>query len=140
MNLSCTQQIYFSATELLVVVIIVLVIFWGLIIYPESRHFGNTKRKVAETRGRILLSALQQFHKDCGRYPETREGFTPLIFKNGYEKWKGPYLPERQIPSDPWGNPFDYKNYKNDIRIVSGGQDRKANTEDDIIVYMSAME
>jgi general secretion pathway protein G len=43
------------------------------------------------------------------RYPTTEEGLKVLVEppSGGDKKWRGPYV--KQIRSDPWGNPYQYK-------------------------------
>lgn len=41
-----------------------------------------------------IVSALEVFRKDTGRYPTVREGLQALLRNPGVEDWRGPYYPE----------------------------------------------
>src|SRR6476661_5084053 len=63
----------------------------------------------AYTMVRVFQRAIEQFHKDVGRYPLSEEGLDVLCRapKKDAAHWKGPYL-RAELPSDPWGNPYRY--------------------------------
>lgn len=73
-----------------------------------------------------LSSAVEQYHHDTGQYPSTGEGLTALTARpKDVPDWKGPYL-ERAIPSDPWGDAYDYQSRGpngQDYLITSYGAD-----------------
>ena len=77
---------------------------------------------------------LELYKLAFGSYPSNRIGLEGLrIEPNGLVpegKWRGPYL--REIPNDPWGSPYQYSVEGDGFIIVSFGEDRIANTEDDI--------
>ncbi|MGJ8639019.1 MAG: type II secretion system protein GspG, partial [Opitutaceae bacterium] len=56
-----------------------------------------------------INSALIPYRIDVGEYPNTEEGLNALMVAptGKEEKWKGPYL--RELPDDPWGNPYQYR-------------------------------
>jgi len=57
--------------------------------------------------------ALQSYYLDCGQYPSEAQGLGALwekpVMAPVPARWNGPYV-DRQIPGDPWGNDFLYKN------------------------------
>jgi general secretion pathway protein G len=68
--------------------------------------------EVKETRDTmtVIAAALTAYRKDVGKTPSRLE---MLIEKPGptapeAKKWKGPYLPGKELPKDAWGNPFHY--------------------------------
>ena len=65
---------------------------------------GSSQRKTAMAQMQMLSTALDTFRLDVGDYPaalaELRSGTKP--------GWDGPYLP-RDLPLDPWGNPYTYQ-------------------------------
>ena len=72
---------------------------------------------------------LELYKLAFGSYPSNRIGLEGL--RSAAEgKWRGPYL--REIPNDPWGSPYQYSVEGDGFIIVSFGEDRIANTEDDI--------
>jgi general secretion pathway protein G len=98
----------FTLLELLVVMVII-----GLLAgYVGPRLFsqiGKSETKAAKAQINALESALDQYRLDTGRYPSTEQGLTALMVKPANEnRWAGPYL-RKNIPDDPWGKPYLYK-------------------------------
>ena len=92
---------------------------------------ANTSMEMAKKELRILRIALEMFHRDCGRYPSTKEGIIALINNPGELTWKGPYVTFTR--PDPWKHPYQYI-FTNDVmRIFSGGPDETTRTADDVI-------
>jgi general secretion pathway protein G len=98
----------FTLIELLVVVIILGLL--AALVGP--RLFGRvaqSKQAAARVQIELLGSALDQFKLDTGRYPASQEGLQALQTSPGnVSGWEGPYL-KKDIPRDPWGNPYQYK-------------------------------
>ncbi len=98
----------FTLIELLVVVIIL-----GLLAALVGPRFfgrvGQSKQAAARVQIELLGAALDQFKLDTGRYPTSQEGLQALQVNPGnVTGWEGPYL-KKDIPRDPWGNPYQYK-------------------------------
>lgn len=98
----------FTLLELLVVMVII-----GLLAgYVAPRFFaqiGKSERGVARAQIDGLEKALDQYRIDVGHYPRTEQGLKALNEKPPSEtKWAGPYL-KKEIPPDPWGNPYQYR-------------------------------
>ncbi len=89
---------------------------------------------------KTLKAALDIYKLDQGGYPSTETGLEGLIKndKKGSLPWRGPYLSNTKLISDPWGNQLRYEfppkdlDNKNVPKIWSIGPDQKENTEDDI--------
>lgn len=98
----------FSLIELLVVLVIMGMLA-GLV---GPRLFGNVdkaKVKTANTQIKMLKGSLQTYRLDMGAYPSTQDGLNALMRKPGNSNfWQGPYLDD-QLPSDPWGNAYQYE-------------------------------
>jgi general secretion pathway protein G len=72
--------------------------------------FSGQQDKVAGLFVKQTLdTALVPYRLDVGNYPSTEEGLTALMkAPAGKEaKWKGAYL--KELPLDPWGNPYQYR-------------------------------
>lgn len=72
--------------------------------------FGGQQEKVAGMFVKQTLdTALVPYRLDVGNYPSTEEGLAALIKSPaGKEaKWKGAYL--KELPLDPWDNPYQYR-------------------------------
>jgi len=121
---SVARRSGFTLLELLVVVAII-----GLLVgYVAPRYFSQLgKSEVTAARAQIdgLEKALDQYRLDTGKFPTTEQGLKALVTKPPDEsKWKGPYL-RKDVPSDPWGNAYEYKSpgTHGDYDIVSYGKD-----------------
>lgn len=93
----------FTLLELLIVIVI-LGLLLSLVAPTMFSKVGSSQRKTAEAQMQMLSTSLDTFRLDVGSYPATladlRKGTGP--------NWDGPYLP-REVPLDPWGNPYVYK-------------------------------
>lgn len=120
-------QAGFTLLELLVVMVII-----GLLTsYVAPRYFSQVgKSEIKATRAQIdaLEKALDQYRLDTGHYPSTEQGLTALNAAPANEpKWEGPYL-KREVPPDPWGKPYNYKQPGDhaEIDLYSYGKDGQA--------------
>lgn len=98
----------FTLLELLVVIVII-----GLLAaYVGPRYFaqlGKSEQQTAKAQIEAFGRALDTYRLDTGHYPRTEQGLNALVVQpQGETKWHGPYL-QKQVPPDPWGNPFVYK-------------------------------
>ncbi|MDP5239622.1 type II secretion system major pseudopilin GspG [Uliginosibacterium sp. 31-16] len=115
----------FTLLELLVVMAII-----GLLAaYVGPKYFsqlGKSEHNVAKAQIESFAKALDAFRLDAGRYPTTAEGLNALMAKPvNVRTWSGPYL-AKEIPLDPWGKTYIYKNpgtRGRDFDIVSYGSD-----------------
>jgi general secretion pathway protein G len=116
----------FTLIELLVVIIII-----GLLAALVGPRFfgkvGGAKLKTAKAQIEMFGTALDTFRLDIGRYPTTEEGLKALREKpaGAESAWEGPYLP-KEIPNDPWGNPYIYRSpgEHGDYDLISLGLDK----------------
>ena len=103
--------------------------------YIEERARMPRAKEMIHT----LMSAMDCFENDVGRYPTAAEGLKVLIEPPASpadaKKWKGPYIKELQ--NDPWGNPYKYvypgAAGPKTFDVFSVGPDGKEGTEDDIV-------
>lgn len=126
-------QAGFTLLELLVVMVII-----GLLAsYVGPRFFeqvGKSETKAARAQIDAFGKALDTYRLDVGHYPTTEQGLQALIEKPANEaKWGGPYL-QKNVPADPWGQPYRYKapgDNNRDYDIVSLGKDGQPGGEGD---------
>ncbi len=119
------QKLKNSRGMTLLEIMIVLAILGSLmaILLPKFVGQGD-KAKVKET-GIVmgqLITALNMYYTDCGKYPETLESLVKA--DAGCTNW-GPEAYMKKLPVDPWGTPFQYSIEGNNFVIKSMGSDRK---------------
>jgi len=116
----------FSLIELLIVMVI-LGLLASLVGPKMFSKLGMAKQKTAKTQIEMLMSALDSYRLDVGKYPSSQEGLEALVQSTGNEKWKGPYL-AKGLPKDPWDHPYNYQNpgQHGDIDVFSYGADGQA--------------
>ncbi len=119
----------FTLIELLIVIVI-LGLLLSLVAPAMFSKVGSSQRKTAMAQMQMLSTALDTYRLDTGAFPETlselRQGEAP--------GWDGPYLP-RELPMDPWGNPYAYESQSDDAAnpysLKSYGKDGKEGGEGD---------
>lgn len=99
----------FTLVEVLVVLVIIGLL--GLLVAPNLvARLGKAKGEAAQAQINTLVSAVDLFYVDMGRYPTNEEGLGALMTAPGGDaNWRGPYLRKRQALIDPWGNAYRYK-------------------------------
>jgi general secretion pathway protein G len=99
----------FTLVELLVVLVI-LVLLASIIGPRVIGYLGGAKSKTARIQIESLVTSLELFHVDVGRYPTTTEGLDVLVKATTSVKgWNGPYLTKGTVPPDPWGATYKYE-------------------------------
>lgn len=120
----------FTLIELLIVMII-LGLLAALVGPRMFGKVGSSKQKSAKAQISLFETAIDTYRLEVGKFPTTEQGLQALRVKpDGVTKWDGPYLP-KDIPLDPWGNPYTYKypGEHGDYEIVSYGADGRAGGE-----------
>jgi len=115
----------FTLVEMLVVLTIIALVL-GLVGPRVLNYLGESRTKTAKLQIESFGSALDLFFVDTGRYPTSSEGLNALVQRpNGVEVWNGPYLKGGRVPSDPWGNAYQYRSPVDQApyQIVSYGSD-----------------
>ena len=124
----------FTLIEVLLVLAI-LVILGSIVIVNFSNVFENSKAKAAQAQLDALETQLDLYKLDVGTYPNTSQGLAALrqapAEVTNVGKWSGPYA-QKDIPNDPWGNPYQYQSTGAAFTIWSLGPDGQDGTDDDI--------
>ena len=115
----------FTLVELLVVLVI-LVLLASIIGPRVIGYLGSSRSKTADVQIESMVTAVELFRIDVGRYPSAAEGLQALVKPVGnIPGWNGPYLAKPDLPPDPWGRPYLYETGETGFRIRSYGGDGK---------------
>jgi len=99
----------FTLLELLVVLVI-LGMLAGLVGPRVMKFLSGAKSDTARLQLKNLSATLDMYKLEVGRYPTTDEGLEALVQQPaGASHWNGPYLKEKQVPKDPWGQDYHYR-------------------------------
>ena len=129
----------FTLIELLLVVVIIGIL--AAIVVPKLAGRSEDARiAAAKADLKTLAGALDRYEVDSGRFPTTEQGLAALLVKPSSapepKSWKGPYIDGRELPKDPWGNPYVYRfpgeRNTQGYDLYSAGPDGQPGTEDDI--------
>lgn len=99
----------FTLIEILVV-IVVIAILATLVAPSVFQHVGAAKDATAKSQIEMIGAALDSYRLHNGTYPTTAQGMAALWTRptnDPVPNWRGPYL-RKQVPRDPWGNPYVY--------------------------------
>jgi general secretion pathway protein G len=116
----------FTLVELLIVLAI-LGLLAALVGPRVIGYLGSSKTKTAKVQIESIAAALQLYRLDVGRYPTSSEGLKALVDKGSAANWNGPYLNKADVPTDPWGRPYNYRSpgQRGDFDIFSLGADNQ---------------
>jgi general secretion pathway protein G len=116
----------FTLIELLVVLTIIGLIV-GLVGPRVLGYLAESRIKTAKLQIESFSASLDLFYLDTGRYPTTSEGLNALAERPAdVTVWNGPYLKGGRVPSDPWGNAYQYRSpvdHTPPYEILSFGSD-----------------
>jgi general secretion pathway protein G len=121
----------FTLIEIMVVVVILGIL--SALIVP---NIINRPDEARVTKARLdvqqIGNALEYYRLDNGFYPSTDQGIEALVTEpSGFpepRKWNSEgYL--KNIPEDPWGEPYLYFNEERTIDVYSFGADRQEGGE-----------
>jgi len=99
----------FTLVELMVVIVI-LGLLAGLVAVNVVGRITQAKINTARAQIKTFEDAVLQYKMDTGQYPPNDYGLLALIEPPpGVTGWnKDGYLHTTEIPTDPWGNAYNY--------------------------------
>lgn len=116
----------FTLIELMIVLVI-LGLLVGVVAPAAIGYLAKAKADVARIQMKNFSVGLDLYRLDVGRYPSTQEGLSALVKPPSDPKnWRGPYLNNKDVPSDPWDNAYGYQgpeSQNNRYMIISYGAD-----------------
>jgi general secretion pathway protein G len=99
----------YTILELLVVMGI-LAMLAGLAVPQAIRYFSRAKSETAQLQVINLVSAVEMYYLDMGKYPPQDMGLRALVeAPAGEAKWAGPYIKKADALMDPWGKAYIYR-------------------------------
>jgi general secretion pathway protein G len=125
----------FTLLEVLLVltILVILASTVTMFLIPQQQR---AYRKQAINQIGNLEQMLTAYRLDVGAYPNTNDGLMALLQPPAElmntSRWGGPYAP-KEIPPDPWGNPYQYQLIGPEQYLIwSWGPDSADGTEDDV--------
>lgn len=101
----------FTILEILIVLAVIGMLV-ALGVSQADRILGRSQEDVARIWvNETIKVPLTSYRIHMGQYPSTEEGLQALINPpaNRADRWRGPYIDGTRIPTDPWGNPYQYR-------------------------------
>jgi general secretion pathway protein G len=136
MNRRSRRRRGFTLMEILLVLAI-LVVLGSLVTVSYVQIQKNAYIDTARTQVNAFESAIDIYTLNVGTCPTTQQGLGALLAPPSDlprpEKWMGPYLKDRELPVDPWNQPYNYEQVSaTEYRIWSSGPNGVPNDEDDV--------
>lgn len=106
---SLGREAGYTLTEMLVVIGIIGLI--AAVLTPGLMgQLSRARVKAAQLQLETIVSGVEMFHADVGRYPTQAEGLQALVAQPGdAEGWIGPYVKNAKTLKDPWGRALIYQ-------------------------------
>ncbi len=105
------------------VAILSAVIIFVVTFIPAPNDVRRRRQASANLEIENLMAALEQYRRDCGRYPTAEEGLRALVDRPEARGWQGPYVKAASL-WDTWKRPFVYRPGE-PPEVVSYGVDGK---------------
>ena len=111
----------FSLLEVMVVIVIIGMLA-GVVTVGVMGQLSKARITTAKAQIQELSKAVEFYKMDYGSYPSSSQGLKILTTATPKGS-KDPFI--RQLPADPWGNPFRYKSTGSTYDIFSYGADNR---------------
>lgn len=125
----------FTLMEILLVLAI-LVILGSLVGFYFAGTQEDAMKSATRSQMGLLKTPLDQYRLHMNRYPNSLEELLQPPADGNAGNWQGPYLEQDQLPTDAWGNPFNYqpvqRNNRSTFEIWSVGPDGVDNSGDEV--------
>jgi len=118
----------FTLIEIMVVIII-LGLLASFVIPNITGKSEEAKQKLVCIQMKSLNESLKMFKVDNGSYPTTEEGLKALIENPNPDEYssysENGYIEGKNLPKDPWNQPYIYLNVDDSVDLISLGSDKK---------------
>jgi general secretion pathway protein G len=123
----------FTLIELMIVITII-----GLLMYFAIPRLAGVLDRARVRTSRLMIQTLKNaislYKLDVGDNPEKlRDLIKKPSEERAAKKWEGPYFADKEIPSDPWGNPYRYEKTATGYDLYSYGPKGKDAPKDEYI-------
>lgn len=135
----------FTLVELIAVMIILGLLAGGVAIGINAQ-VERARKRAAQTQIATFDQAISIFHLECGFYPDSLEALIqpPSSGRQCKGYPEGGFLKKKEIPNDPWDNPYNYANpgihNTASYDLWSYGKDGEEETSDDITNWAADLE
>jgi general secretion pathway protein G len=138
---SCASQRTDEGFTLLEILVVLAII--GMLVSLAVTNVGGIFSQKQQDIARMFVKQSMQaplfaYKMQMGSFPNTAEGLQALVAApaTNADRWRGPYLQDSKLPTDPWGEPYQYRypgvKNKDSYDLWSKGPDKTDGTEDDI--------
>ena len=132
----------FTLIEMMVVLVLIGLLA-GVVTVSVRHYLVTGKQQAARAQVAALKTAVETFYGIVGRYPTNDEGLEILTQRS--DQLPEPLLDSRQVPSDPWGRPYQYNSpgREEPYEIISFGADGReggSGGDADIVSYQLNVE
>jgi general secretion pathway protein G len=91
------------------VVLVIIGLLVGLVGPRVLNYLGSARSDTAQIQIEQLRTAVELYLIDTGTLPSADQGLEALVRRPpGVDHWNGPYLQQNTVPTDPWGNAYQY--------------------------------
>lgn len=99
----------FTLMEVMIAIAIVAII--AAVVGPGLfRYLETAKKSNAKSTLRVLEGAITLYQAQVGQIPTNLRDLVKAPREEQLrKKWEGPYLKQKEIPVDPWGNKYQYR-------------------------------
>ena len=100
----------FTLIEILIAIAIIAIM--AVVVAPNlMKYLGQAKKTAAQSTLKTLQLSVDQFYVATNHYPRSLKDLVkkPTYDEQIAKKWGSPYLKQKNVPEDPWGNRYQYK-------------------------------
>ncbi|MEO7931883.1 MAG: type II secretion system major pseudopilin GspG [Chthoniobacterales bacterium] len=119
----------------IILVLSIIAILMGAVIYNISGNLDDAKTITARTGIQSITTSLKRYEMSNLNAPSTEQGLEALVtMPSGQPKPRGWMQLLKELPMDPWGQPFQYRNpgvhNTTSYDVYSLGPDKKESADD----------